>query len=440
MQLSDGDTEQQRASKKNALAYAADILGCRSIRAMTVVIVDVSLPLEVEAGKTCRYMKSPDGVFSWYLKMATACGLHVVHECVDAAYSEFLAQRMGLCDEALECMPLSEATIQTMAHALGDFLRLIIFEELLFQRTYFDRIPGKFVAHVSNDEQRQQALEFSQRSFEALEELEELVYADRHARELQNTLLWPLATWPREVLLALCESDFDGVLGSADAGMYKELTECFRGWWSSWSIELMFNEARRVSSENLGRRLSNLALWHRAANSLVVEDFGSGPLVVQPEDEAETCGALPEKVFNSQKVDFSACEKFFERCLSDKPSWPSPKPEDTMAIPLAQGALSFFAGEYDKLQTLFLSRVVQPDTVLIGHDWLPGGPVGWVLSTWRWGVQVLLGHVKKSDGNGGTLEISEGDTCFEQWCVHDLTNGRRCPRSTPSRRCMVLEI
>ena len=187
---------------------------------MTVVIVDVSLPLEIEAGKTCRYMESPDGVFSWYLKMATACGLHVVHECVDAAYSEPVAQRMGLCDEALECMPLSEATIQTTAHALGDFLRFIISKVLLFQRTYFDCIPAKFVARVSNDdEQRQQALDFSRRSFEALEELEELVYTDRHARELHNTLLWPLVTWPREVLLALCECDFDGVPGSADAGM-----------------------------------------------------------------------------------------------------------------------------------------------------------------------------------------------------------------------------
>ena len=124
-----------------------------------------------------------------------------------------------------------------------------------------------------------------------------------------------LVTWPREVLLALCECDFDGVPGSADAGMYKELTECFRGWWSSWSIELLFNEARRVSCENFARRLSNLAMWHRAANSNVVEVFGRAPLVVQPEDEAETRGALPEKVFNSQKVDFSAGEKFFVRCL-----------------------------------------------------------------------------------------------------------------------------
>ena len=79
-------------------------------------------------------------------------------------------------------------------------------------------------------------------------------------------------------------------------------------------------------------------MWHRAANSYIVEDFGRAPLAVQPEDEAETRGALPEKVFNSRKVDFSAGEKFFEQCLSGKPSWPSPKPEDTMAIPLVQGA------------------------------------------------------------------------------------------------------
>ena len=54
--------------------------------------------MEIEAGKACRYMESPDGVFSWYLKMATSCGLHVVHECVDAAHSEILAQCMGVCD------------------------------------------------------------------------------------------------------------------------------------------------------------------------------------------------------------------------------------------------------------------------------------------------------------------------------------------------------
>ena len=104
-----------------------------------------------------------------------------------------------------------------------------------------------------------------------------------------------------------------------------------------------------------------------------------------------------------------------------------------MAIPLAHGALSFFAGEYCKLQTLFLSRVVQPGTVPIGHDWLPGEPVGWVLYTSRWCVQVLLGHVKKSDGNRGTLEISDGDKCFEQRCVHDLHKWQTMPTDSFKR-------
>ena len=81
--------------------------------------------------------------------------------------------------------------------------------------------------------------------------------------------------------------------------------------------------------------------------------------------------------------------------------------------------LSFFAGEYDKLQTLFLSRVLQPGTVLIGHDQQANLLDG--CSTLRTGdVHVLLGHVKKSDGNRGTLEISGGDKCFEQWYVRDL--------------------
>ena len=78
-------------------------------------------------------------------------------------------------------------------------------------------------------------------------------------------------------------------------------------------------------------------MWHRAANSHVVEDFGRAPLVVQLEDEAETRGALPEQVFNSQKVDFTAGEKFFERCLSGKPSWLSPKPEDRMPFRWLKG-------------------------------------------------------------------------------------------------------
>ena len=108
-----------------------------------------------------------------------------------------------------------------------------------------------------------------------------------------------------------------------------------------------------------------------------------------------------------------------------------------MVIPLAQGALTFFATEYNKLQTLFLSRVVQPGTVPIGHDWLPGEPVGWVLNTSRWCVQVLFRHVKKSDGNRGTLEVSNGDKRCEQWYVHDLDKWQTMPTVYSFKRVHV---
>ena len=40
-------------ARKHTPSHVAGILSCRSTRAMTVVIVDVSLPCEVEAGNTC---------------------------------------------------------------------------------------------------------------------------------------------------------------------------------------------------------------------------------------------------------------------------------------------------------------------------------------------------------------------------------------------------
>ena len=61
---------------------------------------------------------------------------------------------------------------------------------------------------------------------------------------------------------------------------------------------------------------------------------------MQPEGEAETRGTLPEEMFNSESVDFSAGEKFFE----DKLSWPSPTPEDTIFHSVGPGGLVVHCG------------------------------------------------------------------------------------------------
>ena len=55
---------------------------------------------------------------------------------------------------------------------------------------------------------------------------------------------------------------------------------------------------------------------------------------------------------------------------------PARSPKTQWPFRWLKGPGRSFAREYDKLQTLFLSRVVQPSTVLIGHGWLPSEPVG----------------------------------------------------------------
>ena len=84
--------------------------------------------------------------------------------------------------------------------------------------------------------------------------------------------------------------------------MYKELTECFR----SLGVVMEHRTLVQRSSQSVQREPCSpieqpgyvaqgsqlLMLWRTLVRA---------PLVVQPEDEAETRGALPEKVFNSSE-------------------------------------------------------------------------------------------------------------------------------------------
>ena len=140
-----------------------------------------------------------------------------------------------------------------------------------------------------------------------------------------------------------------------------ELTECFRGFW----VVMEHRTLVQRSSQGVQREPCSPMEQpgHVAQSSQLLRCGGS----FESLSEAETRGALPEKVFNSQKVDFSAGEKFFERCLSV---------ETFLAIPLAQEGLVVLCGRVRQVADyVFLNRVVQPGTVQIGHDWLPGEPV-----------------------------------------------------------------
>ena len=71
--------------------------------------------------------------------------------------------------------------------------------------------------------------------------------------------------------MAFYECDFVGALGSADAGMFKVVNQVLQWLGSSKSIELLFNETRRVSSENLARTIEQFGL---CCGGLMESTFG----------------------------------------------------------------------------------------------------------------------------------------------------------------------
>ena len=205
----------------------------------------------------------------------------------------------------------------------------------------------------------------------ALEELEELVCTDRHARELQNTLLWPLATWPREVLLALYECDFDGVLGSPDAGMYKEFTVCFRGW-----------VGRHGASNSCSTKLE---LWSPIEHTWLCGTEQSTPMLRRTLGEHPWLCSLRTKlrrVARCQRrcatvrrlISVQASSFSSGVCRANLPG-PARSQRTRWPFRWLRGPCRSMRKRYDKLQTLFLSRLVQPHTMLIRHESLPGEPV-----------------------------------------------------------------
>jgi hypothetical protein len=95
---------------------------------------------------------------------------------------------------------------------------------------------------------------------------------DSNLKGFVSGLLWPLATWPREVLVALYEADFQYVSPQIKA----ELRDCFSGPGCSIDIENFFNWVRLGSRQHLARRTQRLAKGVHL-DSLLLSDARSNP-------------------------------------------------------------------------------------------------------------------------------------------------------------------
>lgn len=87
-----------------------------------------------------------------------------------------------------------------------------------------------------------------------LQEVEEAATSDKWYQQLLVTLSWPVMQWPRRLLLALSEHDFEEVPSWVES----QLQACARGFLSTKITEDMFHELQRRENASESDSLSRL--------------------------------------------------------------------------------------------------------------------------------------------------------------------------------------
>ena len=386
-----------RKTKKNILQYVGDILSSRPTRALQQGMLHIVSALKSEHTQTLLDMGTGRGMLAWWVDMAAGVRGFVITDIFKSLNDPAMLVSMGFSRRALEIAPISASDRAAIAQAMFTFAARLISAEICFESTFAGWLPGKFAALVSPSEsERQEALEFCRMSWESLEVLESTSSADRelkkYADDQVKALLWPVATWPREVLVALAENDWMGLPGDDEGGMFREIKSSFSGVGSSLHAELMFNVCRQYSSKNLANRVGAVTSYHHCAFSDIIDEHDATPLRANRDDEAHAEAQLPSSIFDALQCDFSAGgEQFFDEFLkAGNSSWPSPSPQAYMQLPQLHSLMVACGGKAAAMQSAWLSQVVPVGSLIRHPDLLPDpDAVAWVLATMDCNVMLV---------------------------------------------------
>ena len=378
-----------RKTKKNTLQYVGDILASRATRALQQGMLHVVAALKAEHSQTLVDMSTGRGMLAWWVDMAVGARCCVIADMFKSLMDPAMLVSMGFSRRALEIAPISAGDRAAIAQAMFTFAARLISAEICFQSTFAGWLPAKFAALVSPSEShRQEALEFCRLSWDSLEVLESTSSADgelkKYANDQIKALLWPVATWPREVLVALAEADWIGLPGDDEGGMFSEIKSSFSGIGSSLHAELMFNVCRQYSSKNLAKRMGAVTSYHHCAYSGIIDEHDATPLRASRDDEAHAEAQLPASIFDALQCEFSAGgEQFFDRFLKEgNSSWPSPSPQTYMQLPQLHSLMVAFGGKAASMRSVWLSQIVPVGSLIRHPDLLPDADtVAWVLAT-----------------------------------------------------------
>lgn len=385
---SNRQTQELRQSSKNTLHLVAMVFANRAIRNQVAMMVCVAGALEQDFNDTVALMKTRDGTQQHWIQHSSGRYEEKLFKVTATLTDKSVLEDMRFNEYGPVDDYLGLADDNYLAERMFQFVMKLLEHRLLSSISMGCMFPGRVASLCSSDaDEVAQCLCSLKKTWEFLEEAERIAQGDSWMRGFLRQCVWPQWVWPREMLLALLENNWEEVPGVVAASVLKFMRCPASTKIIEDSVNCAKDRARSSKSGKCGAR----GVWHCLASGRLAGSSDKPPVV--PSASSQTAAAatqkvLPPMMFVGDVGEASISEEMGELC--GLASWASPSPQNFKVVALFWRAWEDL-GCVDKLKQAWLSQVLMPGTVVFKRGM---HRAGLVLRTTEfgavfWGVTVI---------------------------------------------------
>ena len=383
---SNAEAERLRKGCFNTLHLALVVLCSLRTRMLCAMTLALVKPSRTAFGHMLVAAKTQSASVMWWATMANEEWLAELLETIKVQQDPAALGRIGFTMLHGE----SCGEDHQVANKMVLFLRCLLQSRLHSLLALSYSLPCKFAGLLHDTSSvRFATLKTLKAWWVRLQEVEEAATSDKWYQQLLVMLSWPVMQWPRRLLVALSEHDFEEVPSWVES----QLQACFRGFLSTKITEDMFHELQRRENASENDSLSRLQRWRVTCQSKLFKE-NDRPWV-QPTSAAYTGATgrpLPKKLFEATGGSCSIPDEELNRFKE----WHStPQAEAFNQVQYAWMAVQRLPRVRD-LELAWMSQLMTPGCA-VSHKEKGGGIVlhanAYAAVLWR-AKQVMIGGVR----------------------------------------------
>ena len=434
MQASKEEANAKRGGCVNQMHYAGTVLASTRSKKLCAVIVELTRGFRERQGTDEQRTSTRKGSFYYNYDMSDGAWVESLVELVSRTTSRESMRRVGLSDEHGSTYSISDEVDQDVDACVAAHMFSLTVHLLHRYVPYFlchTKAPPRALCRLlGTDDERAACLSELRAVWEHSTVLEEAMAAgSTTAKEFHAVLLWPLAQWPRELLLGLLEANWAFV----PRHVYEALLRFNESFASTWVVELAVNRERNNERASTAKIVGRNNMWHTlTSGSLLAEhdheqphttDKSKSVVARSPTKSVKNC-FLPH-------VSISGLDESMLQSLHGE-AWSCPSPE----LFRLQGAMTMVlqssGGNTDVLEKAYYALLFQPLTLM---QRMGAGFAKVVVGTFPFGVLTWLLKPRRVRRHDGTcfhwLEFADNAetrpydveliTSFDGWRCSDLT-------------------